>query len=1023
LSNQENRIVGGRPTLPNRYPWIARLVYDGRFHCGASLLNNDYVITAAHCVRNLKRSKIRVVLGDYDQYVNTDGTPVMRAVSAVVRHRNFDMNSYNHDVALLKLRKSVKFSKKIRPICLPQPGTDPAGKEGTVVGWGRTSEGGMLPGKVQEVQVPIYSLTQCRKMKYRANRITENMICAGRNNQDSCQGDSGGPLLVQEADKLEIAGIVSWGVGCGRPGYPGVYTRVTRYLKWIHANMKEGLYDYRCNKLLNQVAEYEAFVFLNFIIHFVFSDKKVSGCGLRNEESRIVGGQTTSMNEFPWMARLSYLNKFYCGGTLINDRYVLTAAHCVKGFMWFMIRVTFGEHDRCIEKSPETRYVVRVMTGDFSFLNFENDIALLRLNERVPLSDTIRPICLPTMLENEYVEAKAIVSGWGTLKEDGKPSCLLQEVEVPVMSLQACRNTSYSARMISENMLCAGYLEGQKDSCQGDSGGPLITEREDKKYELIGVVSWGNGCARPGYPVCGRPNRKTARLLGGEHTESHEFPWLANIHIKSKLLVSGVLINDRYILTAASQLIGATAHEIKASLGEYDRCNLDISSVNISVESIILHPEFNLESSTHDLALIRLSRPTKIEKRISPICLPNPGSTYLGQVGTLVGWTKHKDQADNAACRPRKLGLPILGQNECIKSGINAMNLQDDYGCIGIVGTNSLVCENDVGSSVQYRSYAGIYDLIGITTSGLLCADVNYPDFYTDVTQMISWILQVTKYDSKYCSTRAKASFTSTSKSRLRNFFITECGLTGGISNRIVGGKITIPHIFPWVVAILNKDNLHCGGTLINNQYILTAGHCVQWTNHADLSVGIGMHDIENPNDGYIVAIDEIILHEDFESDYLHDTNDIALIRLQQPVKIDENVRPACLPHKDSDYTGRNVKVTGWGRVQIEGEPSRFLRQATLKIMSFAACKNTSFGDHVTESMMCAYNDNTDACQGDSGGPLLYQRIDGKYEVLGIVSWGIGCAVPGTPGVYVKNSDYLNWIKYHSRDGIFCMDR
>ncbi|KYN07911.1 Trypsin-1 [Cyphomyrmex costatus] len=164
----------------------------------------------------------------------------MRAVSVVIRHRNFDMNSYNHDVALLKLRKSVKFSKKIRPICLPQPGTDPAGKEGTVVGWGRTSEGGMLPGKVQEVQVPIYSLTQCRKMKYRANRITENMICAGRSNQDSCQGDSGGPLLVQEADKLEIAGIVSWGVGCGRAGYPGVYTRVTRYLKWIHANMKEG---------------------------------------------------------------------------------------------------------------------------------------------------------------------------------------------------------------------------------------------------------------------------------------------------------------------------------------------------------------------------------------------------------------------------------------------------------------------------------------------------------------------------------------------------------------------------------------------------------------------------------------------------------------------------------------------------------------------------------------------------------------------------------------------------------------
>ncbi|XP_024945953.1 transmembrane protease serine 9 [Cephus cinctus] len=239
IINQENRIIGGRPTGPNRYPWVARLVYDGQFHCGASLVTNDYVLTAAHCVRRLKRSKIRVVLGDYDQYVNTDGVAVMRAVSSVIRHRNFDTNSYNHDVALLKLRKPVKFTKTIKPVCLPQYGTDPAGKEGTVVGWGRTTEGGVLPGVVHEVQVPILSLSQCRQMKYRASRITNNMICAGRGAQDSCQGDSGGPLLVQEGDKLEIAGIVSWGVGCGRPGYPGVYTRVARYLNWIRTNMKD----------------------------------------------------------------------------------------------------------------------------------------------------------------------------------------------------------------------------------------------------------------------------------------------------------------------------------------------------------------------------------------------------------------------------------------------------------------------------------------------------------------------------------------------------------------------------------------------------------------------------------------------------------------------------------------------------------------------------------------------------------------------------------------------------------------
>ncbi|XP_021712555.1 venom protease [Aedes aegypti] len=226
-------------------------------------------------------------------------------------------------------------------------------------------------------------------------------------------------------------------------------------------------------------------------------------CGERNDASRIVGGQPTGINEFPWMARLSYFNRFYCGGMLINDRYVLTAAHCVKGFMWFMIKVTFGEHNRCDDAvRPETRFVLRAIAQKFSFLNFDNDIALLRLNDRVPITDFIRPICLPTDPAKTYVGTNGLVTGWGTLKEDGKPSCILQEVEVPVISNDVCSSeTNYTSSMITDNMMCAGYLGvGKKDSCQGDSGGPLVAERPDKRYELIGVVSWGNGCARPYYP-------------------------------------------------------------------------------------------------------------------------------------------------------------------------------------------------------------------------------------------------------------------------------------------------------------------------------------------------------------------------------------------------------------------------------------------------------------------------------------------------------------------------------------------
>ncbi|KAK5650380.1 hypothetical protein RI129_001409 [Pyrocoelia pectoralis] len=239
ISNQENRIVGGRPTGVNRYPWVARIVYDGLFHCGGSLITQDYVLTAAHCVRRLQRTKIRVILGDHDQTTTSEAPAKMRAVSAVIKNRNFDADSYNHDIALLKLRKPVVFSKNIKPICVPRVSEDPAGKLGTVIGWGRTMENGMLPGIVQEVQVPILTLQQCRAMKYRATRITTYMLCAGKGAMDSCQGDSGGPLVVPVGEKYEIVGIVSWGVGCARPGYPGVYTRVGKYIGWIRSNVQD----------------------------------------------------------------------------------------------------------------------------------------------------------------------------------------------------------------------------------------------------------------------------------------------------------------------------------------------------------------------------------------------------------------------------------------------------------------------------------------------------------------------------------------------------------------------------------------------------------------------------------------------------------------------------------------------------------------------------------------------------------------------------------------------------------------
>ncbi|XP_044728769.1 trypsin-1-like [Chrysoperla carnea] len=246
-----------------------------------------------------------------------------------------------------------------------------------------------------------------------------------------------------------------------------------------------------------------------------------------------------------------------------------------------------------------------------------------------------------------------------------------------------------------------------------------------------------------------------------------------------------------------------------------------------------------------------------------------------------------------------------------------------------------------------------------------------------------------------------------------------ECGLSNEISMRIVGGVVSDEHAFPWIVAIYKKNNmLHCGGALINNRYVVTAGHCTNWEDPHDLSVYLGMHN--RKYDGIQVGIERIILHPGFTSDYLHDTNDIALIKLNQNIQYTREVSPVCLPHPLSDYTGRDALVAGWGRIGVNDDPAETLRYTSVRIMSLAACNKTTISSHLADTMLCAYATAKDACQGDSGGPLVYEREPGKMELIGIVSWGIGCATPGIPGMYTKVTDYLDWIADNTRDAVYC---
>jgi len=222
-------------------------------------------------------------------------------------------------------------------------------------------------------------------------------------------------------------------------------------------------------------------------------------CGVPNRSNRIVGGVETETNEYPWQVALvsSSGSRPFCGGTLISSTHVLTAAHCTAGSSAAGISVLVGEHR--IDDSSFTRVPLSAITDhpDYNNGNLDNDFSILTLATPVEFSSTVAPACLPSSGGNDYAGVLATVSGWGTLSSGGNQPTVLNEVDVTVQSNADCKS-AYGSSSITDNMICAA--DAGKDSCQGDSGGPLVAPSNNGRYELIGVVSWGYGCAMAQYP-------------------------------------------------------------------------------------------------------------------------------------------------------------------------------------------------------------------------------------------------------------------------------------------------------------------------------------------------------------------------------------------------------------------------------------------------------------------------------------------------------------------------------------------
>ncbi|KAJ8342421.1 hypothetical protein SKAU_G00323490 [Synaphobranchus kaupii] len=233
------------------------------------------------------------------------------------------------------------------------------------------------------------------------------------------------------------------------------------------------------------------------------SDEATCVCGKKPyRSSRIVGGQDAQEGEWPWQVSLHIAGKGHvCGASVINDRWIVTAAHCVqdrdiKYSLPGVWDVYLGLHNQqVIGKMTELRKLKRIIPHpDYDAYTFDNDIALMELESPVPLSNNIWPICLPTASYSFPVGTNVWITGWGATREAGFLAQVLQKAEVRIINSTVCGKLM--SEEITPQMLCAGVLSGGVDACQGDSGGPLSFLGNNSRYYLAGVVSWGDGCAR-----------------------------------------------------------------------------------------------------------------------------------------------------------------------------------------------------------------------------------------------------------------------------------------------------------------------------------------------------------------------------------------------------------------------------------------------------------------------------------------------------------------------------------------------
>ncbi|KRY34989.1 Serine protease 30 [Trichinella spiralis] len=738
----------------------------------------------------------------------------------------------------------------------------------------------------------------------------------------------------------------------------------------------------RCHYL--EIFFYHALLIFCIIIKKTFSEE----CGkpyfepyLTNPRNpnRIVGGWVAKPYSFPWtvhiLTHVSGLLYESCGGSLISldstnaSDTILTASHCVRVNNRLVnanaITVAAGVFNikKLNEPHRVTSKVLAYVSDNFDDVSMENDIAVLRLKVEIQHSEYISPVCLPKQNQKLPWGKMCFVSGWGLTRESGKPSSKLRQVGIPILRNSNCPFID------ADDMFCAGDMSGGKDSCQGDSGGPLVCKLNGT-YVQMGIVSFGDGCARKDHP--------------GIYTKvPHYVKWIYNQAAK---------LPD----SSTSSEIGEEKpdysndfHHSWGSVGNYFHFPFFDSS-----DDIWNNENFGNENSPFlQLPWSFLSEPMPLFRKEAGDWPPYStnqhfqtyGRPHIGEEG------QPQYPLENWPDMNGKYPLHHHSENQPPYTSENSPEMN--------------------GNQYSGRSYTKFHQPY-LYPNGPSSNDHRPP---------LASNFEKPEFRSPYSYANGP-SINGDHPSKSTNY----CGnpyfepyLTNPhYPDQTVGEWVARPYSFPWTVHVLAHISgfwyESCGGSLISFDYsnasdtVLTSSHCVRVNNRLvdanAITVTAGAFNIRELNEPHRVTSKVLAYMSDNFGD-VGKPNDVAMLRLKVKIPHSHYISSVCLPYPFQEIPyGETCFLSGWGFTR--GRPLSELRQVGIPILRSSNCRFTDAYD-----IFCAgdMGEGNYSFQIDSGGPLVC-KLNDSYVQIGIVSFGYNHAGKHHPGIYSKVPYYLNWI-------------